>query len=712
MARQSKESRLADVHDRALRAFDLSYMPQQDVRLQCLEDRRFVYVDGAQWEGNLSSQFENRPRFEINKILDSLMRIFNEYRNNRVTVDYRAKDDSGDDETADTMDGLYRADEQESNAEEAYDNAFDEATAGGFGAWRLRAKYEDEDDEDDDRQRICIEPIFDADTSVFFDADAKRQDKSDATKAWVLYSMSHADFEEEYGVDPSSFDKVENLTRFDWFTPDVVYVAEYYEIDKKNRKLHFFRLPATGDEIKVSAEDLDDQKRQDLTDQGYIESRQKTITKRVVHKYIMDGRAILEDCGIIAGEYIPIVPMYGKRMFIDNKERMFGHTRPMKDAQRIYNMEISSLAEQASLFGEQIPILLPEQVAGFESSWATKNISKPAYLLVNPITDANGQMVPAGPIGYTQPPTIPPALQGLIQLAGSDLLELGGNQQQGDQIVSNISAKAVELVQTRLDMKTFMYMDNMKKAMRQSGVIWRSMAKALYDEEGRQMRTIGKDGTESQATLMQPAVGKDGAPYIKNDLSSGNYDVVVDVGPAFNSKRDATVRGLIGVLQFVEDPTMKAAILGMALQNMDGEGMTDLHAFVRKGLVASGVIKPTDEEAKELAQAQQAQQPDGQNAFLLASAQEVMSRVPLHQTEAIKNLAQAQQAQATGAKYEADAAKTLADIQGQMAQMLSVVNALAQQQPSSPQTPQQPDQQQQDAQQQPQAQSNGAGVSV
>ena len=155
----SKSDRLASVHERAVKSFNLAYMPNQDTRLACLSDRRFVYIEGAQWEGNLQQQFENRPRFEVNKILDSLMRIFNEYRNNRVTVDFRAKDDAASDETADACDGLYRADEQESNADEAYDNAFDEATAGGFGAWRLRAKYEDESDEDDDRQRICIEPI-------------------------------------------------------------------------------------------------------------------------------------------------------------------------------------------------------------------------------------------------------------------------------------------------------------------------------------------------------------------------------------------------------------------------------------------------------------------------------------------------------------------------------------------------------------------------
>lgn len=686
----TKSERLAIVHERAVKAFDLAYCPNQDTRLACLADRRFVYIEGAQWEGNLENQFENRPRFEVNKILDSLMRIFSEYRENRVTVDFRAKDDAASDETADTCDGLYRADEQESNADEAYDNAFDEATAGGFGAWRLRAKYENEGDEDDERQRIAIEPIYDADTSVFYDADAKRQDKSDAVKCWVVYTMSHSAYKEEYGYDvpdPTSFDKVEKLTQFDWFTPSVVYITEYYEVSIKKRKVHFFRLASLPDEppIKVAGEDLDDEKQAELAALGYIESRQKTIDKREVRKYIMDGNCILEDCGVIAGEYIPIVPVYGKRMFIDNKERMFGHTRPMKDAQRIYNMEISSLAEQASQFGESIPIFTPEQVAGYETSWANKNVSKPAYLLLNPITDASGQSMPAGPVSYTQPPVIPPALQGLIQLAGQDLLELGGNQQQGDQVVSNISAQAVEMVQERLDMKTFIYMDNMKKAMRQSGVIWLSMAKALYDEEGRKMRTMNRDGTEDQVVLKQRATDDNGKVVTKNDLADGRYDVIVDVGPSFVTKRDKTVRGLLGILQFIEDPQMKAAVVGMIMQNIDGEGMDDLRAFARKGLVAAGVIKPTDEEEQQLEEAKAQQQPSAQDKFLLASAAETESKISLNQANAQKSEAQAHEYMTAAAKNEADAARTLAEIQGAMGQLLSVVAALRQEAQPQPQ---------------------------
>ena len=189
----SQTEKLKRIHADALQEFDEVQSAVRDERKQCLEDRRFYSIAGAMWEGTLGEQFENKPKFEVNKIHLAVIRIINEYRNNRITVDFVSKDGSDDDTLADACDSLYRADEQDSTANEAYDNAFEEAVGGGFGAFRLRAAYEDEEDDEDERQRIRIEPIYDADTCVFFDLQAKRQDKSDATKCWVLTSMTRTE---------------------------------------------------------------------------------------------------------------------------------------------------------------------------------------------------------------------------------------------------------------------------------------------------------------------------------------------------------------------------------------------------------------------------------------------------------------------------------------------------------------------------------------
>jgi small subunit ribosomal protein S7 len=101
-------------------------------RQQALADRRFYSIAGAQWEGPLGEQFENKPKFEVNKVHLAVIRIFNEYRANRIDVSFRPKDGTNGDEWVDTVQSLYRADEEDSNAQEAFDNAFEEAVGGGY----------------------------------------------------------------------------------------------------------------------------------------------------------------------------------------------------------------------------------------------------------------------------------------------------------------------------------------------------------------------------------------------------------------------------------------------------------------------------------------------------------------------------------------------------------------------------------------------------
>lgn len=646
---QTKEERLADVHAESLLEFNRAYSPQQEVRLQCLQDRRFVSIPGAQWEDALKQQFENRPRFEVNKVHMSVMRIFNEYRNNRISVDFRAKDNGATEDVAETLDGLYRADEQECNAQEAYDNAFDEGVSGGMGAWRVRAKYENEEEDDDDRQRIGMEPIYDADSSVYYDADAKRQDKRDATRCWVISSMSLAAFEEEHGG-ASSFQKDGTLVEFDWFTPDVAYIAEYYKIEEQRKAINVWKLIVTGEEVKL--EESETEEAEKLQAQGYILARRKKITKKRVHKYIISGDRVLEDCGYIAGKCIPIIPFYGKRAFVDNVERIQGHVRLTTDLMRLYNMLISLLAEISVYSPIEKPIFTPEQMQGHEDAWSRDSIDRPAYQLINPITNIDGSVVPAGPIGYVRPPQIPQALAALMQLCNVDMQELLGAQGGAEEVVSNISAKAVELIQTRLDMQTFIYMDNFAKAMKRCGEVWKGMAQELYDEEGRKMKTVGVDGAEDEIEIMKPVMDE-GVTSYENDLTAGRFDVVTDVGPSFVTRRDGTVRALSGVLQYTQDPQERAAITGVIFQNLDGEGLGDLKDWNRKRLIAMGVIKPTDEEKAELDAAAQNAAPDPQAQFLEAEAKKSTALAEKATADTTLSLANAQ-------KVQAETDKTLA----------------------------------------------------
>ena len=644
MARLPNDQRLANLHSEAMAEFDNIQSALRDERLQCLQDRRFYSIAGSQWEGPLGEQFENKPKFEVNKIHLSVMRIINEYRNNRITVDFTSKDGVEDDKLADTCDGLYRADEQDSVANEAYDNAFEEAVGGGFGAWRLRSVYEDEENDENEKQRIRIEPIFDADSSVFFDLNAKRQDKSDAKTCFVITSMTHSAYIETYGDDPTSWPKTIHQYEFDWCTPDVVYVAEYYRVEEVTKTVRIFAA-LDGTEERYTSDDFknDETLEETLIAVGSKEVRQKRVKTKKVHKYIMSGGRVLEDAGYIAGKCIPIVPVYGKRWFVDNVERCMGHVRLAKDSQRLKNMQLSKLGEISALSSVEKPILVPEQIAGHQVMWAEDNLKDYPYLLVNPITGADGSTSVSGPVAYTKSPQIPPAMAALLQLTEADMNDILGNQGAGEEIVSNISGKAVELIQNKLDMQTFIYMSNMAKGMRRCGEIWLSMAKDIYIEEGRKMKAISPTGTTSSVELMKPMISSEtGEITMENDLSEARFDVNVEVGPSSSSKRSATVRALTGMMQITNDPETASVLQSMAMMNMEGEGIADVRTYFRNRLVKMGVIKPTEEEAAQMMAELQGQPEDPNAIFLQAAAEEATAKAAKARADTVKTVADAE----------------------------------------------------------------------
>jgi hypothetical protein len=691
MARQSNQDRLAQIHNDALVEFDEIQSAMRDERLQCLQDRRFAYIAGAQWEGPLGEQFENKPRFEFNKVHLAVIRVINEYRNNRITVDFQPRDGSEDDDLADTCDGLYRADERACTADEAYDNAFEEGTSGGFGAWRLRACYEDEDDDENERQRVTMQPIFDADSCVFFDLAAKRYDKADAKRCFVLTPYPRRAYEDEFDDNPASWPKDIHQSEFDWCTPDLVWVCELYRIEEGSELVRFFRgLDETAPELRVTEAELEEDPAmlEELLATGFREVRQKKVRRCHVMKYTMTGGRIFATGDHkpqrIAGRCIPVIPFYGKRWVIDGVERCMGHVRLAKDAQRLNNMLMSWLAEMSARFDIEKPIVTPEQIAGHALMWAEDNVKKFPYLLLNSQRDMEGNAIPgtAAPQAYTKAPNIPPAMAALAQIAEQSLQDLLGNQQAGEQLQPNLSGKAVELIQNRLDMQVFIYMSNLAKSMKRSGEVWLSMMKDIAVEESSRRKVIDANGRASSVVLNQPAYDKEtGTEYTENDLTKASFEVDVDVGPSSSSKRASTVRALTGMMQLTQDPETQTVLSGLAMMNMEGEGINDARDYFRAKLVRMGVVKPSDREKEEMAAEAQGAQPDPQAQALIAMAEEATANAGQARANTVRTIADAD-------LKRAQTAKTMAETMGaQEQQQLASAQALQQMLQAAPPPP-------------------------
>jgi len=455
--------------------------------------------------------------------------------------------------------------------------------------------------------------------------------------------MTRQAYKDAWGESPSDWPKIIHQYEFDWCTPDVVYVAEYYKVEEKSETIRIFRA-IDGSEERYTQDDFanDETLEETLLAVGSVEVRQKRVKRKKVRKYIMSGGKVLEDAGYLAGKCIPIVPVYGKRWFVDNIERCMGHVRLAKDAQRLKNMQLSKLGEISALSSVEKPILLPEQVAGHQVMWSEDNLKDYPYLLVNPITGADGSQQATGPVAYTRSAQIPPAMAALLQITESDMQDILGNQSGAEQIASNISGKAVEMIQQRVDMQSFIYMSNFAKGMKRCGEIWLSMAKDIYTEDMRKMKTVDRGGEVGFVELMRPALDKSGSMVIENDMTSASFDVNVDVGPSSSSKKSAVVRALTGMLQITQDPETAQVLTAMAMMNMEGEGLADTNAYFRKKLVRMGVVEPTDVEREELMAEMQGQPQDPNAIFLQAAAEEATAKAAKARADTVETIAEAE----------------------------------------------------------------------
>lgn len=660
------------LHERLLERIDADYEQSHDNQRQSYDDRRFCFVAGAQWDGDIGRQFAGRPKFEFNKIQLSVVRIYNEWAKNRFTVEFRPQNDVADSDAADNLQQLFRADERDSNADEAYSTAFMEGISGGIGAILLEAKYDDEDGDDDEYQRIRIKPIFEADTMVYWDANARRYDKADAKHVTIVTAMSKAQFEAKYKKEPASFDDLQGY-RFDWRDGDNVRVAEHYELTEKKVEVTKLSHPEGGEPVKLYADDEDyDQQLDDYMAQGFEIDFVKKVKRKQVEGYVLSGNEIVEKLGVIAGKYLPVAPFYGKRMYVSGREVTQGHVGLSRDAQIAFNLKMSGLIDLASRPQDELPIFTPAQIKGHEQQWANKEVARVPYLTVNPTKDASGQVVGVGPTAYTKAPVIPQAMGALIESSGALIGELTGNQSNGEQLVSNVSTEAVEMVQDKVDAQAYIYLDNFSKTIAHVGRIWLSMAQDVYDEESREMAGVGHDDTDSKVVINKPTI-KDGALAYENDMQGGKYKVTVDIGEAFSTQRDKTIKRLLNLVPMIQDPQQQAALLNTILSNQDGEGMHDLSRYARKNLINMGIVEPDEQEAKEMQAAQQAaanQPPDAQTQYFEAEAAKALAGAEKAKADTQKTIAETDETRATTAQKLFDIEQSQREAQQQTQQTL------------------------------------------
>lgn len=596
----------------------------------CLDDYEFATVAGAMWKGSYAEQFKNKPKPEINKLFGSINRILGQKQRLEMNAKIISNSDEATDEDADLLQSRWRNDFQSSDGNEALNNSDQEAFFSGFGAFKLSAKYEDEESPDPDSQYLCVEPIYSAASSVVF-GPSIRKDKADCKQAWEIIRTSRKTIEEEFGEAVASVNA--QIDWFDWDTDTEkdLYLAHYYEVIEKNlTEYHFGEyVVTTGDGIKdsygnkVSRDEL-----RDLREFNEHETKRRKV--KYVEYGLMSG-----DKWLIRGQKtpfkrIPIIPQYGYYQVINGIEYYCGEVRKRRDPQMFLNTYHSSLMEIMSAPQVEKPEYTPEQIAKHANERSKADVDNAAFIMSDPILNADGSIAHVGPIGRQTPPQIGSGLAAAGQQLESTLFDMGGTGQ--STVPSNAAADAIAQVNERQDDTFQPLMQNSMFAIKTACDAWIVAAQKIYFTNQRSLRVVAQDGSYSQVQTLEYGQDNKGnyGPY-KNS-ARGRFTSQVKAGESHKSKKEAELDTTLKMLQFADTNTPQGQVLlNQAIISTTGEGGQRAREMAKYQIIDSMLAmgldpQPDSDEEREyveqkvqmMQQQSQNQQPDAMMVAAMA----------------------------------------------------------------------------------------------
>ncbi|MHA3483354.1 portal protein [Yersinia enterocolitica] len=642
-----------------LTLFDRDWMSSDEARTEATNDLFFSRV--SQWDDWLNQYTTLQYRGQFDVVRPVVRKLVAEMRQNPIDVLYRPKDGAPPD-SADTLMGMYRTDMRHNSAKIAVNIAVREQIEAGYGAWRIVTEHEDQDPTSNN-QVIRRIPIHEASSHVIWDSNSKLMDKSDAKHVTVIQPLSIAGWESfaaDYGFDADNlpdFQSPDSNWLFPWLNKDVVYVGEFYEVEEKKEMVFIYQDPFGGEPVSYFKRDINDVI-DELAESGMVKVGERKVKRCRVYKTILTSSTILKSRELIAGEHLPIVPVYGEWGFAGDKEVFEGVVRLTKDGQRLRNMIMSFNADTVARTPKKKPFFWPEQISGYEHMYS--GTDDYPYYLVNRTDENNGDL-PAQPIAYMENPEVSQASAYMLEAATNAVKEVSHLGVDSDAANGQVAFDTVNQLNMRADLSTYVFQDNLATAMRRDGQIYASMVNDIYDVPRTVMTTL-PDGSEKDVQLMSEVIDyQTGQSVVLNDVR-GRYETYTDVGPSFQSMKSQNRAEILELLAKVPQGTPEFQMLMLQYFTLlDGKGVEIMREYANKQLVTMGLKKP--ETPEEIEMVQQAQQQPQEPSAEMVQAQGVL----------LTGQADLQKAQNDQARIQVDAFKAQSDAQVAAARVVEIL---------------------------------------
>lgn len=557
----------------AKKRFDRCEEYEANARKLFLHDVKFANADpdnGYQWpnEIRINRDLEERPCLTVNKTRQHNLQIINDAKQNKPSIKVRPANNEASFQAAQVYEGVIRHIEYISNAQAAYDTATKFQVDGGLGFWRVVTDYFDQDTFD---QEIFIRRIKDP-LSVYTDPDANEADKSDMRFGFIFDDMPKELFNEAY-PDYKDIAGQAALGNGDgWIDDEHVRVCEYFRIVPKKDQLLAIVDKDTGEITLIRRSKLPKEAMKEILDDPTTKMRD--VVDNQVEWYLIAGSKII-DRRDWPGIYIPIIPLIGEETIINGELDRKGHTRNLKDPQRIYNYWTSSAVEFVCLQGKSPYIAPVKAIEGLETYWETANRINHAVLPYNNVDD-DGNVIP--PPQRQEPPVMAAAYVQGMQISAQEM-EFASGQYEATFGApgQELSGRAINERNRRGDKATYGFIDNLGLSIRYTGKIIMDLIPKVYDTK-RVIRILGADGVKQDITvdpaLKQAAVIEKGK--VENSVNMifnptvGRYDVEADIGPAYATKRQEAFNAFSQIA--VSNPDLMNIIGDLLFKNADFPG--------------------------------------------------------------------------------------------------------------------------------------------
>lgn len=587
-----------------------------------LAEEDIDFLSGDQWPDDVKKdrKSEKKACLTFNKLPGVVDQIVGDQRQNSPSIKVRAVTpnlkpmnsarNKKEYESAEVFNGLIKNIESTSNAEHAYDTAFECAVNSGFGWFRVVTEYADDDVFEQD---IVIKRI--RNQFSVYPGNFTEPDGSDMMHCHIVEEMTKDEFERLYpGKRTSDVESGRSDQYSWWFEEETVRIAEYFRkvpVKKTIVKLSDGRI-MDADEVEKNSEEPD------MLGISIIKEREVSTFK--VEWYKLSGSDILEGPREIATKYIPVIPVLGKELFVRGYPTYRGAIRHAKDPQRAYNYNRTASIEQVALAPKAPYMLGTSQIGAYASIWKKANTQNHAFL---PYDDSKNPTPPQrifgsnGHVGFATEAQMDSddikATTGIFDAS----LGAQGNETSGRAIIAR---------DRQGDVGSFAFVDNLSRSIMHCGRIVVDMIPRIYDTE-RVIRVLFSDGSEDYININGREAAPDGQMQKINDLTVGKYDVTVDVGPSYTTQRVEAADAMMTMTQ--GNPQLWGMIGDLILKNMDWPGADDMAERMRKTM-PPGMVESEDDEPEP----PQPPSPEEQVAMLEAKADEQAAQAKMMKADA------------------------------------------------------------------------------